>query len=298
MEITAWLLMSIILKFLLYASVSAVIGTGTLSLLTNDVKLLKHIDRYWSIAIWLGAFIAFAYFFVQVGAFAEEGISGMTNTIYIDMLWNSNLGNALDLQIIGLFFMWLAKTISQLVREIDQSVKVSYFFWGVFMLGGLTIARSFGVVGHTFEHGLFFQLILSLHFICVTWWVGALFPLRIACDLIEGKRLQFLMERFGKFATLVVGILIVSGATLIIVFSSGNLAFFTTDYGLLLLTKLFLVSAILMIALYHKLRLVPSLASNNNTHSRLKRSITREIVLAYFILFVTAMLTTAVGTST
>lgn len=298
MELTSWELISVVFKLLIYISSSIAIGAGFIRKLAYNQEALRHsIDRYYAMTVFVGLFSSLSFFLLQVGAFAEEGIIGMFNGEFANMLWQSSLGDALDYQVLGFLLLWFGKSGAQLIEDIDPKIQTKYFSISTMIFGALILARSFSVVGHSVEYALIFQLILSLHFLCVAWWIGSLVPLKTACRVLERNALFQLMDTFGKFASVVVAVLIVSGTTLLVLFSDGKLAFFTTDYGLLLLAKLALVSAILVIALHHKLKLVPSLAKEVNANIVLERSIFREALVAIFILITTAILTIVVGTS-
>jgi putative copper resistance protein D len=74
-------------------------------------------------------------------------------------------------------------------------------------------------------------------------------------------------------------------------------ALWLTEYGQILSAKLIVVTTILLLALYHKLRLVPGLLLQSEYPDRLARSIQIEMVLGFIILLTTAVLTTLVGPS-
>ena len=296
MELSTWAILSVIFKFFLYLTTSIAVGAGFIRKLAGDDNILQRsIDRYWSILILSGIGIAMSYFFVQVGGFVEEGFEGILNMEYAIMLWQSSMGDAVNYQVLGFLLIWLSKFVYQWWGAINPKIKKEYLSIPVFLIGVFFLARSFSMVGHTAEYGLIFQLILSLHVICVAWWIGALFPLRRACQLLNTQSLFRLMDRFGKWASVVVTLLISSGATIVILFAKGSLDIFKTNYGLILLAKFLMVGFILLFALYHKLKLVPLLKQEANVHTVLRRSITKEIVIALLILVITATLTTAAG---
>ncbi|MCW8875791.1 MAG: CopD family protein [Kangiellaceae bacterium] len=298
MEFSIWSIWSISLKLLLYLCASIAIGGGFIRALTGDhEKLQRSIDRYWNLLVFTGIWGALSYFFVQVGAFVEEGFIGMFNMEFVHMLWQSVVGDALYYQVSGFLLIWISKMVYPISSVITLKIRREYLSAPLFVIGIALLCRSFSIVGHTAEYGWVFQLILSLHFMCITWWVGALFPLRSACRLLETQSLFTLMDGFGKLASVVVALLILSGATLVILFANGSLGIFTTAYGIILFGKFLLVGTILLIALYHKLRLVPALIDIPDAHISLERSISREIVIAILILLATATLTSVTGVS-
>ena len=92
-----------------------------------------------------------------------------------------------------------------------------------------------------------------------------------------------------------VALLIGSGVLVVIQLLDSISALWVTEYGRILSIKLVGVSAILLLALFHKMRLVPALLSQPKNSIRLARSIQVELVLGSLILLTTAVLTTLVG---
>jgi putative copper resistance protein D len=101
------------------------------------------------------------------------------------------------------------------------------------------------------------------------------------------------LERFGQLAVFVVAVLFSGGLFLSYELTGWN-NLFTDTYGNLLLTKLAFVGAILMLAAFHKLYLVPQLLHSRDA-AGLKKSIFLEKIIGAGIFGITTVMTTLVG---
>ncbi|GEA11038.1 hypothetical protein KUL49_14130 [Alteromonas sp. KUL49] len=124
--------------------------------------------------------------------------------------------------------------------------------------------------------------------------MGALYPLKRACSHLEARELHSVMEKFGQQASFMVGTLFLAGLGLAysLLGSLENLV--NSRYGQMLIVKLILVSFISMLAVRHKYKLVPNLKRELDS-SKLNKSISMEMLIAFLILFITAGLTSIVG---
>ncbi len=114
-------------------------------------------------------------------------------------------------------------------------------------------------------------------------------PLRKAALTPNGADL---LHHFGNVAAYGVAVLIVAGAALAWLLSGSVAALFGTAYGLVLLVKVVIVSALLGLAALNKLRFVPALrAEKRGAEIALRRSISMEMLAVVLILFTTATLT-------
>ncbi|MGX5201883.1 copper resistance D family protein [Aliikangiella sp. IMCC44632] len=292
MALSVWIVLSVVLKYCLYLTACIAIGVGYMRLRhSEEARLLKTINRYYLQSIICGLLTAVVYFLVQVGSFAEEGFNGAFNSLYINMLWQSPVGNALLQQLLGFLLMGvihfsLAPNNHLAIRSLGAICT---------LIGAILIANTFAFVGHTAELAWPFRLFLLVHFLGVAWWIGSLLPLRQACDILIIEKLQAIMTSFGKTALGVVLCIIFTGLLLLYNISDGSFTIFQRLYGWLFIAKLAGVSGILLIALYHKLYLVSQLKYSTKAKMTLKHSITREIILGLSILFITAILSTATG---
>ncbi|WP_196139316.1 copper resistance D family protein [Aliikangiella sp. G2MR2-5] len=301
MDISAWVLMSVLLKLGIYLCACVAIGAPFIRYLVLTQALDKErqleysISRYYGRLIFLGATFSVFNFYVQVGAFAEQGVSGMFNADLAVMLWQSAVGDMMLFQLSGFLVIGVSQSVGQISVSQGLSFNSRYVSAVLFLTGLTLLALSFSMVGHTLEHGFMARIILSMHLLVVAWWIGTLFPLKSACRFLNVDSIFQLMEIFGKIASYIVAILVICGVTLVIVIADFKLDIFYQVYGWLLLAKLTLVAGMLMVALYHKLKLVPSLKEESGAALKLEKSISREILLAMMILLFTALLTLVVS---
>ena len=118
-------------------------------------------------------------------------------------------------------------------------------------------------------------------------WIGALAPLA-AMTRSPAAPLLAILNRFSKAAMPVVAALAVTGLVLAVVQLESVRPLIETSYGLILLTKLVLVAALLCLAALNRFRLMPQLALNPLDTKVLTRSILMECVVAVGILGVVA----------
>ena len=91
--------------------------------------------------------------------------------------------------------------------------------------------------------------------------------------------------------------LIITGLIFSYLLLGGILPIITSTYGNVLLGKIFLVSILLLLGAINKFKIVPNLKTKITLgQSELKRSIDFELILTFFILFVTSILTTSLPT--
>jgi len=286
--ISPWALVSSLNKLFLYIALAMTIGglSAKFTLSRSSNHHTQHI-RYILMGCILGVFTACLSFFLQVGAFTEEGIAGMWSLDFMPILWDSGAGQALRFQLIG----W---GLILMTLFMHLKIRFNYIFLVLSLIGSLIIATSFSLTGHTAEAPLWVKISLILHVAIAMWWMGLLYPLRSACDVLDTSNLQSLMIDFGKKAIFLVCLLIALGVGVAyhLEGSISNLLF--TGHGNVLLLKLVSVAVILLIATKHKLRLVPSL-TNLKAVLILKRSITIEMIIGFIILLITTVLSSLVG---
>ena len=164
------------------------------------------------------------------------------------------------------------------------------------LVGSLLVAVSFAFTGHSVELGFLPRLLVAVHLVGVSYWVGAFYPLRGLTRGADLRRIATIMKRFGDIALFVVGALILAGALLLWIVLETPLALFASDYGRLLAVKLLFVVGLLSLAAANKLILTPALLTGDiSASARLRISIDAELALGAIILTVTAVLTTVSG---
>ena len=206
-----------------------------------------------------------------------SGFDGMLDPIMLQIVWESPLGTFAVLQILGAFLVFIA-------------VRLKGFLYIGGLIGALSLSSSFASIGHSLgEPRLILAPLLVIHILFAGFWIASLAPLYRASMTAGGV---VILHRFGVLATLAVPVLAVVG----LIFASNMLgswhSLVTTDYGLTLLAKLILVTALLGLAAINKLKLVPEMArSTASAGHGLRRSILLEAGIMCAILCVTAALT-------
>ncbi|TFV37792.1 copper-binding protein [Bradyrhizobium frederickii] len=128
---------------------------------------------------------------------------------------------------------------------------------------------------------------IFLHGLGVAIWIGALAPLVALVSHPTTPPLP-IVNRFSRIAALAVGVLAVTGLALAIVQLEKPGALVETRYGLILASKLVLVTGLLALAALNRFRLTPALARDGTGTPALKRSILAECAIALAILAVVA----------
>ena len=287
MEIGGWDVASVAIKALTYgATLSAAGGAGFL--VCSGSHLSPALER--QIRRWLGTCIAVAVLtsVIRIGVLSGS-MGGDLESVFdgglARMVLEMGESRATGLRVIGLL-------------TVAASLVLPRRFAAITLGGAIIAATSFASVGHAWaaSRGPGSIALLSLHLVCVAFWLGALTPLWMATHDDDLARLAAVVQWFGLAAVYVVGALLTAGGFLLVVLLSTPSELWTTDYGRLVLVKLAVVACLLGVASFNKFRLTPRLQALDRTAaSVLRRTIQVEIALGVTILLVTAAFTTLVG---
>ena len=244
---------------------------------------LKRLVLRWSAA---GMVLALLYLPLQAGALAEAGVAGMADSLMLQMVWQSAMRTQVLLLLCGFatLSLWAWR-----VKYSGKAISVA-----LVSIGALLLAASFSQTGHVAGLTWQWQLLLTLHMLAISAWVGSLLPLWQSCYRLAPDRLLALMQQFGRAAVMVLLVLISCGVLILLQLLDSPTALFVTDYGRLMLFKLMLVAAMLLLAAWHKFSLVKALAQQQNSRL-LARSIFIEMLLALLVLATSSSFTTVVG---
>lgn len=296
-----WVLALFAHKLLSYLAVSGSIGAAFLLLLpalAQEQSLPQMQPQPDNIAfrLWLarlvlswsaaGIALALLYLPLQAGALAETGVAGMVDRLMLDMVWQSAMRTQVFLLLCGFATLWLW---ARRVKHSGKAASITLVSIAAFLLAG-----SFSQSGHVAGLGGLWQLLLTLHVLAISAWVGSLLPLWQSCYRLTPDRLLALMQQFGRVAVIVVVVLISCGVLILLQLLNSPGELFVTGYGRLMLLKLMLVAAMLLLAAWHKFSLVKALAQQQNS-SLLARSIFIEMLLALLVLVSSSSFTTVVG---
>lgn len=209
--------------------------------------------------------------------------SGLRDPSMQQLSWHTALGTAVRLRLAGLVLVFFGLGITQ--ARLASGLLT--------LLGTALLLAAFTALGHTVDHphrAVLAGLLLA-HLLCVTFWFGALWPLRQAVSLEAAPAAAALLERFSRLAVWIVPGLLLAGVTLVIALLPGWSAF-RTAYGVLLLAKLAGFSVLMGFAAWNKLRLTPALwLQDPDAVPRLRRSLAAEYLLVGAVLAITALMT-------
>lgn len=157
---------------------------------------------------------------------------------------------------------------------------------------GLLTAASFALTGHTAtaaHRGLLAPL-LFVHVLLVTYWFGALWPLRQVLGLEAPGSAAQTISAFSSLAVRLVPVLPLAGVVIAALLLP-DVAGLVRPWGLLLLGKVLLFTLLMMLAALNRLRLTPALVGGEATAAtRLARTIALEYGLICVTLAATAVM--------
>ena len=170
----------------------------------------------------------------------------------------------------------------------------SHANFAISLIGTIILLISFTVYGHSSQSGLLAQTFLLMHLLGITFWLGSLLPFHWMCSGGDPSNLHIIARQFGMLAIVYVGMLIFAGVAFAYLLLGEISQLYSTDYGQVLLGKIFLVSTLLSLAANNKFRLAPLLEKDLiRGKKKLCFSIRFEIIIAGFILFSSSLLTTS-----
>jgi putative copper resistance protein D len=286
-EISSWDAAGIVAKVLVYAL--SLMSAGGAIFIAIFFRFLANAERHriaWATCS-LAALAAIATALripIIAGALGGD-IASMWDSSLLQFVLQSSEGLSAGLRILGLALLIAVVVLSQGARAVG-------------LAGSLLVAASYATTGHSVsvELGLLPPLLVAIHIIGVSYWIGAFHPLIRLTYGDDLPRIATIMKRFGKIAVVFVGGLIATGSLLLVVLLETPAALATTDYGRMLAVKLVVVAALLGLAALNKFALTPALLRGDKTAPvRLRTSITAELALAIIVLTVTAFFTALSG---
>ncbi len=278
-----WALAAIVSKALLYFGILTSSGLVlNRFVFAAEVAAVLPVMRKLAIVCACLGICAAGVSFALRGAALTGDASGLTDPEMLGLMWQTPVGTALLLRVIGLSLMLVGLLFGGLG-------------WGLAALGALTALWSFTTIGHVSAGvSLWAKPVLVMHLLVVAFWIGVLLPLQRLVGTSGDRELAGqLGHRFGQIAAVIIPCLIIAGLVLgwLLVGTWTNL--FTTPYGLNLIGKLCLVTGLLGLGAWHKLRAVPNLISGQaQAAAHLSRTLKVEWFLFWAVLLATATLTT------
>ena len=296
MTLISWEYGMLITRWLLYLGIAASVGgAASLYLLENYGQLKKALLHYLLLAAIIGLIAAISHFLIRVGGVLEEGITGMFEPDMLSMMWESPVGDALLLRILGFLLFIVVVIFYRFMGRLspEEPMELGALPASIALIGLGLIALSFTKAGHAVGQPLLFQWALVTHILLTAWWLGSLYPLWLVCHKLAFNEAHGLLEKFGHLAVVAVVILLLCGLFLSYQLTGWD-TLLSSDYGNFLLVKVALVAVMLIMAALHKGYLVPQLLSTKNA-TTLKRSILLEKLIGASILATTTVMTTLIG---
>jgi copper transport protein len=158
-------------------------------------------------------------------------------------------------------------------------------------LGIALVLSSFIVSGHAASTAPRWAAVPAwlVHVAFAIFWIGSLVPL---LDGLRSRNGAFQeLRKFSSLAVIAVPLLIAAGIVMAVLQVRHTSALIETRYGLLLMAKLVLVAALLFLAAWNRLWLLPARANGIAQATRtIKGTIAVELILGIGILSLTAVL--------
>lgn len=286
-----WIYATWLVKVFLYLGVAFVIGgTFCYFLLGRYVEIKVAILKYMTLGASLGFISSALGFFILVGSFVNTGLSGMWDSNYINILINTPTGHIHIIRTIS-FALLLLFMIVKLSKGTHQVSKIE---GTIFVILLIPIVFSFSQLGHVTNLTLFAQILLSIHVLVMSLWMGALYPLWKTSQKINGLPLKERMYLFGRIAAFIVGILLICGVSITLLLIKDLNTLINTPYGYGFITKILFVLSILLLAAFNKWYFTPRL-QDPKFAKQLGYAILFEMSLGLSILLTTGYITTVVG---
>jgi putative copper resistance protein D len=206
---------------------------------------------------------------------------GATDPMILGMVADGPLGVSVAVRLVG-----LALILAVLWRARAGLVLA--------LIGACMASASFALRGHALsEPQMVLGALITLHILCLAFWVGVFAPLARAARRDPPARAGVLAHEFGRRALLAVGLVFLSGVITLGLLGAAKPSALSSPYGQMFAVKLVLFVGVLALAAFNKLTLTPALlAAAPNAGARLRRSIGVEAGLVAGILITTAALTT------
>lgn len=283
-----WTLATILIKACLYAT--SLIASGTaLFLITvrpNGPAIHQPTRLFGGMSALIALAFLMLYISVQAGFLADDGLAGMIDVDMINIILDGPSALSSKVLMLGL--------ITLLLISLLPSPMPALYGW-VAGIGSLSAVIAFTLAGHTTNMKIPVSAgLIALHLFAIGFWIAALWPLYQQTRHAKINELIETAEKFGRQAMFTVPALILAGLILSIFLVGSITALFTTTYGLVLITKIALVAALLGLAALNKYRFIPAIKdSEPMALSHFMRSLRLEVLLFSVILLITAVLTSS-----
>ena len=283
-KVDVWIFLNPIIKMAFY--ISAFCSVGTYIYLIHFNRFLENKQKSYCFSLIkrssiIGCIISFLSFLSIPGNMGGD-LKSIIDPELIQLTLETISGKAALLSLLGFIIIYFS------------CLKQSIVFYLLSFVGISTLLLSFVIFGHSTKHGLAGQFLIIIHLVGLSYWIGALLPLRKMCNFIDNEKLKIVAHLFGIYAIGYVGVLITAGLIFSYILLGDISALISTDYGNVLLIKMIVVSTLLSLGAINKFKIIPNLSIDQNLGlKRLKKSIQTEILCVLLIFFLTSLLTTS-----
>lgn len=300
LEADGWELAAVLSKLVVYFAMIAPVGAALTLWLGRKGQACeisegarRHILGYMVVTALAGYAAVSLFFLLQLGEINRQGLSGMLDYDLGQILAATALGDGTRLRLAG-FSLILLPALALLLPPLARLPLVNRVVAGLWLLAVALYGISFARYGHVVNLAASGKVAVVLHFMALSLWIGALYPLYFLCRSESPEVLASLMRRFGQLAWAFLAVLLSSGLVLLWQLTDRFSTLLSSSYGLTLVLKLLPVLLLLLLGAINKFRLVPGLHQAGGS-LRLRRSIQLEMLLALLILLFTAVATTLTG---
>lgn len=234
----------------------------------------------------------------QAALLTGRGAGASTDTDVLRTVLSGDLGRSLAVLFVGLVVVHLSTVLPN--RTVSRALA---------LYGGLAVTVSFALWGHAtnFTPSWLLMGTDAVHATAAAVWFGGLVGLSMVLSMRDATTVRptaGIVGRFSSAAAWSVLALVVAGLGLALAGSDASWhALVTTTWGRLVLLKVVLTGSVLLIALWNRRRLVPSIVDAHEggpddrptdperTRSRLLRAVRIEAIVIVAVLAVTGVLT-------
>ena len=283
MIIETWSLINPIVKSLSYLLL--IVTIGNILFLIHFMKNLtiQQIQfSYNNIKIFslIGMLVSMLTFITLLGNMSGD-FKGIFEIYIISASFQTLAFKSFLLSLVGYFIIFLC----QILQINSIALK---------LMGSIFLLSSFIILGHSTKNGIISQSLLIVHLVGISYWIGSLLPILKLCNDLNFNELIIVSKKFGNYAIGYILLILFSGLTFSYLLLGSFEKLFFSNYGNVLLLKLFFVSFLLFMGTLNKFYFVPKLISKKTIFlNQFKKSILIEMLIVFVIFFITGILTTS-----
>lgn len=285
---THWEIAILVCRVAIYASIAGAIAGGISCLIARpDFSLYAALRRYCGVSCIIGLIASSTMLVLRSGEMLDDGWRGLFDADMLAITWQSALGNALRPRWLGFALILLCLV---LIKRLPKALCGC-----IIILASLMLCGAFTRAGHAISQPYWHSIALVVHSLTAGLWLGSFYPVWLVCRHLPYQQSHEILTAYGQWARL--PMLLLLGAGLLMSYQLTHWQGLTdTLYGNTLITKLALVSLMLIIAAWHKFYATSQILQHQHCRIWLY-SFYLEVALAVTILAITSALTSIMGPS-